>query len=47
MVNVRVFEGDMRSPASWQEDLTRWVKYNDAEDDETPETQRHSYQPPA
>ncbi|MGI4873533.1 MAG: DUF4136 domain-containing protein [Janthinobacterium lividum] len=45
MVNVRVFEGDMRFPGFVQEDLSRWVKYNDAEDDETPETQRHGYQP--
>ena len=44
MVNVRVYEGDMRFPGFVQDDLSRWVKNNEAENDETPEQQRHSYQ---
>ena len=45
MVNVRVFEGDMRFPGFVQDDLSRWVKNHEAEDDETPQEQRHTYQP--
>ncbi|MGI4834806.1 MAG: DUF4136 domain-containing protein [Janthinobacterium lividum] len=45
MVSVRVFEGDMHFPGFVQEDLHSWVKYNDAEDEETPEETRHGYQP--
>jgi hypothetical protein len=45
MVSVRVFEGDMKFPGFVQEDLHSWVKYNDAENEETPDEQRHSYQP--
>jgi hypothetical protein len=45
MVSYKLFEGDMRFPGFVQEDITRWVKNNDAEDEETPEEQRHNYQP--
>ena len=45
MVSVRVFEGDMHFPGFVQEDLHSWVKYNDAEDEETPDEVRHGYQP--
>ena len=45
MVSVRVFEGDMKFPGFVQEDLHSWVKYNDAEDEETPDEVRHGYQP--
>lgn len=45
MVSYKLFEGDMRFPGFVQEDITRWVKNNDAEDEETPEEQRHAYQP--
>ncbi|MVN78434.1 DUF4136 domain-containing protein [Hymenobacter sp. HMF4947] len=45
MVSYKVFEGDMRFPGFHQEDITQWVKYNEAEDEETPEEQRHAYQP--
>ncbi|RZK30576.1 MAG: DUF4136 domain-containing protein, partial [Hymenobacter sp.] len=45
MVSVRVFEGDMHFPGFIQEDLHSWVRYNDAEDEETPDEQRHGYQP--
>ena len=45
MVNVRVFEGDMRFPGFIQEDLNSFVKHNEAEDEETPDTQRHNYVP--
>ena len=45
MVSVRVFEGDMRFPGFVQEDLNSFVKYNEAEDEETPDTQRHTYLP--
>jgi hypothetical protein len=45
MVSYKLFEGDMRFPGFVQEDITRWVKNNDAEDEETPDEQRHTYQP--
>lgn len=45
MVSYKLFEGDMRFPGFVQEDITRWVKNNEAEDEETPEDQRHTYQP--
>ena len=45
MVSFKLFEGDMRFPGFQQEDITYWVKRNDAEDDETPEDQRHAYLP--
>lgn len=45
MVSYKLFEGDMRFPGFVQEDITRWVKNNDAEDEQTPEEQRHTYQP--
>jgi hypothetical protein len=45
MVSFKLFEGDMRFPGFQQEDITYWVKRNDAEDDETPEDQRHNYLP--
>ncbi len=45
MVSFKLFEGDMRFPGFVQEDITRWVKNNDAENEETPDEQRHSYQP--
>jgi len=45
MVSFKLFEGDMRFPGFQQEDITYWVKRNDAEDDETPEDQRHTYLP--
>ncbi|RZJ58551.1 MAG: DUF4136 domain-containing protein [Hymenobacter sp.] len=45
MVSFKLFEGDMRFPGFQQEDITYWVKRNEAEDDETPEDQRHSYLP--
>jgi hypothetical protein len=44
MVSFKLFEGDMRFPGFVQEDITRWVKNNDAEDEKTPEEQRHTYQ---
>ena len=45
MVSFKLFEGDMRFPGFVQEDITRWVKNNDAENEETPDEQRHIYQP--
>ena len=45
MVSFKLFEGDMRFPGFQQEDITYWVKRNEAEDDETPEDQRHTYLP--
>ncbi len=45
LISFRVFEGDMRFHGFNQEDLTTWVKNNDAEDDTTPDDQRHVYQP--
>jgi hypothetical protein len=45
MVSYKLFEGDMRFPGFVQEDITRWVKNNDAETEETPEEARHPYQP--
>ncbi|MDO7887617.1 DUF4136 domain-containing protein [Hymenobacter cheonanensis] len=45
MVSYKLFEGDMRFPGFVQEDITRWVKNNEAENEETPEEQRHAYQP--
>jgi hypothetical protein len=45
MVSFKVFEGDMRFPGFQQEDITYWVKQHDAEDEETPEEQRHGYTP--
>jgi hypothetical protein len=45
MVSYKLFEGDMRFPGFVQEDITRWVKNNEAEDEETPEEVRHTYQP--
>ncbi|QKG53269.1 DUF4136 domain-containing protein [Hymenobacter sp. BRD67] len=44
MVSYKLFEGDMHFPGFVQEDITRWVKNNDAEDEQTPEEQRHGYQ---
>lgn len=44
MVSYKLFEGDMRFPGFVQEDITRWVKNNEAENEETPEEQRHAYQ---
>ena len=35
----------MRFPGFVQEDITHWVKNNDAENEETPDEQRHTYQP--
>ncbi len=45
MVSYKLFEGDMRFPGFVQEDITHWVKNNEAENEETPEEQRHAYQP--
>ena len=45
LVNFRVYEGDMRFQGFEQEDLSQWVKRNIEENDETPEDQRHGYQP--
>ena len=45
MVSFKVFEGDMHFPGFQQEDLSVWVKHNDAEDEETPDEQRHGYFP--
>ena len=43
MVSFKLFEGDMKFPGFMQEDITRWVKNNDAENDETPDEERHGY----
>jgi hypothetical protein len=45
MVSYKLFEGDMKFPGFVQEDITRWVKNNEAENEETPEEARHPYQP--
>ena len=45
MVSYKLFEGDMRFPGFVQEDITRWVKNNEAENEETPDEARHPYQP--
>ncbi len=45
MIGYNLFEGDMRFPGFVQEDITRWVKNNEAEDEETPQEQRHTYHP--
>ena len=45
MVSLKLFEGDMRFPGFVQDDINRWVKNNEAEDEETPDEQRHGYQP--
>ena len=44
MVSMKLFEGDMRFPGFVQDDITRWVKNNEAEDEETPDEARHPYQ---
>ena len=45
LVNFRVYEGDMRFHGFQQEDLSQWIKRNIEETDETPDDQRHGYQP--
>ena len=45
LVNFRVYEGDMRFHGFQQEDLSQWIKRNVEETDDTPEDQRHGYQP--
>ena len=45
LVNFRVYEGDMRFHGFDQEDLSQWIKRNVEENDETPDEQRHTYQP--
>ncbi len=45
LVNFRVYEGDMRFHGFDQEDLSQWIKRNVEESDDTPEDQRHGYQP--
>ena len=45
LVNFRVYQGDMHFHGFNQEELTTWVKNNEAEEDETPDDQRHVYQP--
>ena len=45
LVNFRVYEGDMRFHGFDQEDLNQWIKRNVEENDDTPEDQRHIYQP--
>ena len=45
LVNFRVYEGDMRFHGFEQEDLSQWIKRNVEESDDTPEDQRHGYQP--
>ncbi len=44
MVSLKLFEGDMRFPGFVQDDISRWVKNNEAENEETPNEQRHGYQ---
>ncbi|MET4075325.1 DUF4136 domain-containing protein [Hymenobacter sp. UYCo722] len=45
LVNFRVYEGDMRFHGFDQEDLGQWIKRNVEENDDTPDDQRHGYQP--
>ena len=45
LVNFRVYEGDMRFHGFDQEDLSHWIKRNVEENDDTPEDQRHRYEP--
>ncbi|GAB3727636.1 hypothetical protein GCM10027594_09690 [Hymenobacter agri] len=45
LVNFRVYEGDMRFHGFDQEDLSAWIKRNVEENDDTPQDQRHGYQP--
>ena len=45
LVNFRVYEGDMHFRGFAQEDLSAWIKRNVEETDDTPEDQRHGYQP--
>ena len=45
LVNFRVYEGDMRFHGFDQEDLSQWIKRNVEESDDTPDDQRHGYQP--
>ncbi|MCC2547950.1 DUF4136 domain-containing protein [Hymenobacter sp. BT175] len=45
LVSFRVYEGDMKFRGYDQEDIARWVTTGNVEDEETPENQRHGYQP--
>ena len=45
LVNFRVYEGDMRFHGFDQEDLSQWIKHNVEENDDTPNDERHGYQP--
>ncbi|MBC6697759.1 DUF4136 domain-containing protein [Hymenobacter sp. BT190] len=45
LVNFRVFEGDMKFRGYMQEDISRWVKEEKVEDEETPADNRQGYQP--
>ena len=45
LVNFRVFEGDMRFRGYVQEEISRWVKEEKVEDEETPSDYRQGYQP--
>ncbi|MEJ7658626.1 MAG: DUF4136 domain-containing protein [Hymenobacter sp.] len=47
MVSFKLFEGDMRFPGFVQEDITRWVKNNGAENEETPTSSATSTSLPA
>ena len=45
LVNFRVYEGDMRFHGFEQEDLSQWIKRNVEENEDTPQDERHGYQP--
>ena len=45
LVSFRVYEGDMNFHGFVQEDLSQWIKNNIEETEDTPDEDRHGYQP--
>ena len=45
LVNFRVYQGDMNFHGFVQEDLSKWIKRNIEETDDTPKDERQGYQP--
>lgn len=45
LVNFRVYDGDMRFRGYKQEDISRWVREDKVEDENTPKDERQGYDP--
>ena len=45
LVNFRVYQGDMKFHGFQQEDLSKWIKRNIEENDDTPKEDRQGYEP--